>query len=146
MYHRLQRPCFLWFGMRNLCLLVIVCLDLKKGVPTWLGLLYQVDIDLKRHCIYCYCVHLSLISCYCASCSIMFSTFLGSWILTLFLFISVPGVIGCLQALEAIKIASAVGETLSGRMLLLDALSARIRIVCISFLFFFFFFFFGFFC
>uniref|UniRef100_A0A803QCB1 THIF-type NAD/FAD binding fold domain-containing protein n=1 Tax=Cannabis sativa TaxID=3483 RepID=A0A803QCB1_CANSA len=40
----------------------------------------------------------------------------------------VPGVIGCLQALEAIKIASAVGEPLSGRMLLLDALSARIRI------------------
>ncbi|KAK4278396.1 hypothetical protein QN277_016249 [Acacia crassicarpa] len=41
----------------------------------------------------------------------------------------VPGVIGCLQALEAIKIASAVGESLSGRMLLFDALSARIRIV-----------------
>ncbi|KAF6159127.1 hypothetical protein GIB67_032744 [Kingdonia uniflora] len=41
----------------------------------------------------------------------------------------VPGVIGCLQALEAIKVASAVGEPLSGRMLLLDALSARIRIV-----------------
>lgn len=41
----------------------------------------------------------------------------------------VPGVIGCLQALEAIKIASAVGEPLSGRMLLFDALSARIRIV-----------------
>ncbi|KAI4306130.1 hypothetical protein L6164_029437 [Bauhinia variegata] len=31
-----------------------------------------------------------------------------------------PG-IGCLQALEAIKIASAVGEPLSGRMLLFDA-------------------------
>ncbi|KAJ9182618.1 hypothetical protein P3X46_006594 [Hevea brasiliensis] len=41
----------------------------------------------------------------------------------------VPGIIGCLQALEAIKIASAVGEPLSGRMLLFDALSARIRIV-----------------
>ncbi|XP_057977677.1 adenylyltransferase and sulfurtransferase MOCS3 [Malania oleifera] len=41
----------------------------------------------------------------------------------------VPGIIGCLQALEAIKIASAVGEQLSGRMLLFDALSARIRIV-----------------
>ncbi|PON91906.1 Ubiquitin-activating enzyme E [Trema orientale] len=41
----------------------------------------------------------------------------------------VPGVIGCLQALEAIKIASAIGEPLSGRMLLFDALSARIRIV-----------------
>ncbi|KAL0390273.1 UNVERIFIED_CONTAM: Adenylyltransferase and sulfurtransferase MOCS3 [Sesamum calycinum] len=41
----------------------------------------------------------------------------------------VPGVIGCLQALEAIKVAGAVGEPLSGRMLLFDALSARIRVV-----------------
>ncbi|CAN1339945.1 Adenylyltransferase and sulfurtransferase MOCS3 [Linum perenne] len=41
----------------------------------------------------------------------------------------VPGIIGCLQALEAIKIASSIGEPLSGRMLLLDALSARVRIV-----------------
>lgn len=41
----------------------------------------------------------------------------------------VPGIIGCLQALEAIKVAANVGEPLSGRMLLLDALSARIRIV-----------------
>ncbi|XP_050219885.1 adenylyltransferase and sulfurtransferase MOCS3 isoform X1 [Mercurialis annua] len=41
----------------------------------------------------------------------------------------VPGIIGCLQALEAIKIAADIGEPLSGRMLLLDALSARIRIV-----------------
>ncbi|MFS7940740.1 putative transferase [Helianthus anomalus] len=41
----------------------------------------------------------------------------------------VPGVIGCLQALEAIKLASLVGEPLSGRMLLFDALSAKIRIV-----------------
>ncbi|KAH6814418.1 co-factor for nitrate [Perilla frutescens var. frutescens] len=41
----------------------------------------------------------------------------------------VPGIIGCLQALEAIKVAGAVGEPLSGRMLLFDALSARIRVV-----------------
>ncbi|WOL11348.1 adenylyltransferase and sulfurtransferase MOCS3-2 isoform X1 [Canna indica] len=41
----------------------------------------------------------------------------------------VPGVIGCLQALEAIKVASDVGEPLSGRMLLFDALSSRIRTV-----------------
>ncbi|KAE8713698.1 Adenylyltransferase and sulfurtransferase MOCS3 [Hibiscus syriacus] len=41
----------------------------------------------------------------------------------------VPGIIGCLQALEAIKIASDVGEPLSGQMLLFDALSARIRSV-----------------
>ncbi|TVU12367.1 hypothetical protein EJB05_46008 [Eragrostis curvula] len=41
----------------------------------------------------------------------------------------VPGVIGCLQALEAIKVAAAVGEPLCGRMLLFDALSSRIKIV-----------------
>uniref|UniRef100_A0A1J3K5Q3 Adenylyltransferase and sulfurtransferase MOCS3 n=1 Tax=Noccaea caerulescens TaxID=107243 RepID=A0A1J3K5Q3_NOCCA len=41
----------------------------------------------------------------------------------------VPGVIGCLQAVETIKLASMVGEPLSERMLLFDALSARIRIV-----------------
>lgn len=46
-----------------------------------------------------------------------------------FFLFSVPGIIGCLQALEAIKIASVVGEPLSGRMLLFDALAARIRIV-----------------
>lgn len=40
----------------------------------------------------------------------------------------VPGVIGCLQALEAIKIASAVGEPLSS-LLLFDALSAKMRVV-----------------
>ena len=38
--------------------------------------------------------------------------------------------IGCLQALEAIKVATGVGEPLCGRMLLFDALSARVRIVC----------------
>ncbi|KAH7687390.1 adenylyltransferase and sulfurtransferase protein [Dioscorea alata] len=41
----------------------------------------------------------------------------------------VPGVIGCLQALEAIKIASAIGEPLAERMLIFDALSSRIRTV-----------------
>ncbi|XP_028125573.1 adenylyltransferase and sulfurtransferase MOCS3-like [Camellia sinensis] len=41
----------------------------------------------------------------------------------------VPGIIGCHQALEAIKIASDVGEPLSRRMLLFDALTAQIRIV-----------------
>ena len=43
---------------------------------------------------------------------------------------TVPGIIGCLQALEAIKIGSAVGDPFSGRMLLLDAISGQIRIVC----------------
>ncbi|KAH9605421.1 hypothetical protein KSS87_001016 [Heliosperma pusillum] len=41
----------------------------------------------------------------------------------------VPGVIGTLQALEAIKISSVVGDPLSGRMLIFDALSGRIRVV-----------------
>ncbi|KAL0286386.1 UNVERIFIED_CONTAM: Adenylyltransferase and sulfurtransferase MOCS3 [Sesamum angustifolium] len=49
--------------------------------------------------------------------------------LTVYNYKGVPGVIGCLQALEAIKVAGAVGEPLSGRMLLFDALSARIRVV-----------------
>ncbi|KAF9590114.1 hypothetical protein IFM89_030862 [Coptis chinensis] len=57
-----------------------------------------------------------------------FSSFFG----LLFL---VPGVIGCLQALEAIKVASSVGEPLSGRMLLFDALSGRIRIRFFRFVF-----------
>lgn len=55
--------------------------------------------------------------------------FLGYFDLSIHGLIAVPGIIGCLQALEAIKIASSVGEPLSGRMLLFDALSARIRIV-----------------
>ena len=45
---------------------------------------------------------------------------------------AVPGVIGCLQALEAIKVAGVVGDPLSGRMLLFDALSARLRVVRLS--------------
>ncbi|GLJ36641.1 hypothetical protein SUGI_0737140 [Cryptomeria japonica] len=41
----------------------------------------------------------------------------------------VPGIIGSLQALEAIKIASGVGDPLSGRMLIFDALPTRIYTV-----------------
>lgn len=41
----------------------------------------------------------------------------------------VPGVIGTLQALEAIKIIAEVGEPLSSRLLLFDALSTRIHTV-----------------
>ncbi|KAK9689335.1 hypothetical protein RND81_09G053300 [Saponaria officinalis] len=41
----------------------------------------------------------------------------------------VPGVIGTLQALEAIKIASGIGEPLSGRMLMFDASSGKTRVV-----------------
>ncbi|KAJ1272135.1 hypothetical protein BS78_06G179700 [Paspalum vaginatum] len=41
----------------------------------------------------------------------------------------VPGVIGCLQALEAIKVATHVGEPLCGRMLHFDALSSRFKTV-----------------
>ncbi|GJM87169.1 hypothetical protein PR202_ga03097 [Eleusine coracana subsp. coracana] len=39
------------------------------------------------------------------------------------------GVIGCLQALEVIKVATGVGEPLCGRMLLFDALSSRFKTV-----------------
>uniref|UniRef100_A0A0D9VMB4 Adenylyltransferase and sulfurtransferase MOCS3 n=1 Tax=Leersia perrieri TaxID=77586 RepID=A0A0D9VMB4_9ORYZ len=38
-------------------------------------------------------------------------------------------VIGCLQALEAIKVATSIGEPLCGRMLLFDALSSHIGMV-----------------
>ncbi|CAN6242035.1 unnamed protein product [Urochloa humidicola] len=41
----------------------------------------------------------------------------------------VPGVIGCLQALEVIKVATGVGELLCGRMLLFDALSSRFKTI-----------------
>lgn len=38
-----------------------------------------------------------------------------------------PGIIGCVQANEAIKIAAGAGDVLSGRLLLMDALSMRFR-------------------
>ncbi|XP_078433524.1 co-factor for nitrate, reductase and xanthine dehydrogenase 5 isoform X2 [Wolffia australiana] len=41
----------------------------------------------------------------------------------------VPGIIGSLQALEAIKVATSCGEPLSSRMLLFDALSGHFRTV-----------------
>lgn len=41
----------------------------------------------------------------------------------------VPGIVGCLQAMEAIKIAAGVGSPLSRKLLLLDALSGRIHTV-----------------
>ncbi|CAM6090933.1 unnamed protein product [Calypogeia fissa] len=41
----------------------------------------------------------------------------------------VPGIIGTFQALEAVKIAGGVGETLNGRMLILDAWSTRMHMV-----------------
>lgn len=39
----------------------------------------------------------------------------------------VPGIIGCLQALEAIKILAGTGEPLSSRMIMFDALSSTFR-------------------
>ena len=51
-------------------------------------------------------------------------------IIDLNLYCSVPGVIGCLQALETIKVATRVGEPLCGRMLLFDALSSHFKTVC----------------
>ena len=41
----------------------------------------------------------------------------------------VPGVIGVLQALEAIKILSESGEVLSGKLLLFDAISSNFRTI-----------------
>ncbi|CAL5015587.1 unnamed protein product [Urochloa decumbens] len=41
----------------------------------------------------------------------------------------VPGVMGCLQALEVIKVATRIGEPLCGRMLKFDALSSQFKTV-----------------
>ncbi|KAG8347838.1 putative ThiF family [Trypanosoma vivax] len=41
----------------------------------------------------------------------------------------VPGCIGCLQALETLKLLSGAGDVLAGRMLLFDGLRMRVRIV-----------------
>lgn len=41
----------------------------------------------------------------------------------------VPGIIGCLQALEAIKIIIGIGDVLSGKLLLFDALAERFQSV-----------------
>eukprot|EP00899_Mesostigma_viride_P010773 jgi/Mesvir1/19698/Mv09963-RA.1 len=41
----------------------------------------------------------------------------------------VPGIMGCLQALEVVKVASRKGKVMSRRLLLLDALSGRIQTV-----------------
>ena len=38
---------------------------------------------------------------------------------------ALPGVIGTLQALEAIKLITGIGEPLVGKLLLFDALGAR---------------------
>ena len=40
-------------------------------------------------------------------------------------FAPLVGVIGTMQALEAIKIVAGIGETLTGRLLLFDALASR---------------------
>ncbi len=44
---------------------------------------------------------------------------------TMGVFAPLVGVVGAMQAMEAIKLLSGVGETLAGRLLLFDALSAR---------------------
>lgn len=52
----------------------------------------------------------------------------GRWRIS-FCEFAVPGIIGTLQALEALKLAGDVGETLSGRMVIIDAFSMRIHTV-----------------
>lgn len=43
-----------------------------------------------------------------------------------------PGIIGSMQALEAIKVVSGIGETLSGRLLIFDALTFETKVFKIS--------------
>jgi adenylyltransferase/sulfurtransferase len=42
---------------------------------------------------------------------------------------AVTGVMGCLQATEVLKLILGIGETLTGRLLLWDALDARMRTI-----------------
>ncbi|MGE5526175.1 MAG: HesA/MoeB/ThiF family protein [Rhodospirillaceae bacterium] len=44
-------------------------------------------------------------------------------------FAPVTGIVGTIQAAEALKVLAGIGETLTGRLLLLDALTMQIRIV-----------------
>ncbi len=44
----------------------------------------------------------------------------------------VPGIIGCIEAMEAIKLILGIGETLAGRLLLLDALTMEFRTLSIQ--------------
>jgi adenylyltransferase/sulfurtransferase len=46
-------------------------------------------------------------------------------------FAPVTGIIGTLQAAEALKLAAGIGESLSGRLLLLDALAMNLRTVAV---------------
>jgi len=47
-------------------------------------------------------------------------------------FAPVTGIVGTIQAAETLKLLAGVGETLSGRLLLLDALTMQIRVVRIT--------------
>lgn len=48
---------------------------------------------------------------------------------TLGIFAPLTGIVGCMQAAEALKIAAGIGKTLNGRLLLIDALSMRWRTI-----------------
>jgi adenylyltransferase/sulfurtransferase len=47
-------------------------------------------------------------------------------------FAPVTGIVGTIQAAETLKLLAGIGETLSARLLLLDALTMQIRIVRIT--------------
>ena len=55
---------------------------------------------------------------------------LGAQLLTQVL--PLPGVVGSLMALEAVKHLTGAGETLRGRMLLFDGLHAEARVIAIE--------------
>jgi len=44
-------------------------------------------------------------------------------------FAPLTGIVGSIQAAEALKLIAGVGETLSGRLLLLDALAMQVRTI-----------------
>jgi adenylyltransferase/sulfurtransferase len=44
-------------------------------------------------------------------------------------FAPLTGIIGTIQAAEALKVLAGIGETLSGRLLLIDALNMQVRTI-----------------
>jgi molybdopterin/thiamine biosynthesis adenylyltransferase len=46
-------------------------------------------------------------------------------------FAPLTGIVGCIQAAEALKVLTGIGETLTGKLLLIDALTMDIRTICL---------------
>jgi adenylyltransferase/sulfurtransferase len=47
-------------------------------------------------------------------------------------FAPLTGIVGCMQAAETLKVLTGAGETLAGRLLLLDALAMQVRTISLA--------------